>query len=153
MRKIVCAILTKQNKQYYTKVLLFGIWKKFIEKRFLLFGILKKLNLKKGKKRLFIVLYSPTNLHQTHSCSIDYKNKTYIKLYIEFIFEQLVDIPAFSKPARAFLVRLEAKPVVVFFFIIWDILQKCTKFKMWKALLKYIIIKNYLGSASRYQPP
>ena len=49
---------------------------------------------------------------------------TYIKFYIKLIFEQILEVPAFSKPSCAVLVGFKSKPVVVCFFIVFYILKK-----------------------------
>jgi hypothetical protein len=51
-----------------------------------------------------------------------------IKLEVELVFQQVVNIPAFSTPMRSFLVGCDCEPVAVQGLILLDILDKCSQF-------------------------
>lgn len=57
--------------------------------------------------------------------------KTYIKFNIEFIFEQLMYVPALAKPSCSLFIWLQSKPVIIRVLVVFDILRNIREGENW----------------------
>ena len=49
---------------------------------------------------------------------------TYIKLYVKFILEKFMYIPAFPEPSGTLFVGFKSEPVIVWLFVVLYILER-----------------------------
>ncbi len=73
------------------------------------------------------------------------KDRTYIKFHIELIFQQVLNVPAFSKPPGAFFIRFESEPVIILVLVRLDILDEGLEFFFQPLNPKFFITRASFG--------
>lgn len=51
------------------------------------------------------------------------RNCTHVKFYVELVLQEILNMPALAEPSGTFFIRFKPEPVVIRFFIVFDILQ------------------------------